>query len=267
MKEFYKNTKNLARSPLGIIALFISLIYGFACLVLSTASTNLESNERILLIWFLILFPIIILISFLFLVTKHHRKLYGPSDFKDEKIFLETIDIKTQKKVLIESTDLKSKERQDDNYSLPKSERLKQYLIAENLTLRVIEKEYNSPIRRNVKFKGHKNTFDGIIEKDRIIIGIEIKYFDKIDIDYIQPIALHYKRILHVFQRVMYQHYSEYMHLFELIIVMNKSNLEFKKELQKIYSKESNFKLRFLDFDTLKNQFGINDITPHNSKV
>jgi hypothetical protein len=87
MKEFMNNAKGLTKNPLGIIALFISLIYGFACLVLGFASSNLETCERILLIYFLMGFPILILATFIYLVVKHHKKLYAPSDYKDEKNF------------------------------------------------------------------------------------------------------------------------------------------------------------------------------------
>lgn len=81
--------KGFTRNPLGIIALFVSLIYGVACLVLGTSLNNLQGQEeRLPLIWFIILFPIIILIGFIFLVVKHHKKLYAPSDFKDENNFV-----------------------------------------------------------------------------------------------------------------------------------------------------------------------------------
>ncbi|SDS67069.1 hypothetical protein SAMN04487764_2764 [Gillisia sp. Hel1_33_143] len=87
MTEFLSNAKNSSRNPLGIIALFISLIYGFACLVLGTSGEKLSSYEKIPIVYFLIVFPILILISFLFLVTKHHNKLYAPKDYKDERNF------------------------------------------------------------------------------------------------------------------------------------------------------------------------------------
>ena len=91
--NFIENAKGLTRNPLGIIALFISLIYGFACLVLSTSISNLhEASERIPLIWFIIGFPIIILVGFVFLVTKHHQKLYSPSDYGSPESFLKTIE-------------------------------------------------------------------------------------------------------------------------------------------------------------------------------
>ena len=92
LSDFIKNTKGLTKNPLGIIGLFISLIYGFACLVLSTSISNLDSaNERIPLIWFIIIFPLIILGAFLFLVVNHHEKLYAPSDFRDDGSFIETM--------------------------------------------------------------------------------------------------------------------------------------------------------------------------------
>jgi len=87
MNKFMNNAKDLSRNPLGIIALFISLIYGFACLVLGIAGDKLQISERTPLVYFLIGFPILILVSFLFLVTKHHSKLYAPKDFRDERNF------------------------------------------------------------------------------------------------------------------------------------------------------------------------------------
>lgn len=87
--EFMEKAKGLTRNPLGIIALFVSLIYGFACLVLSTSISNLHGQEeRLPLIWFIILFPLLILGAFTYLVIYHHKKLYAPSDYKDEKNFV-----------------------------------------------------------------------------------------------------------------------------------------------------------------------------------
>jgi hypothetical protein len=89
ISDFMDKAKGLTRNPLGIIALFVSLIYGFACLVLSTSLNNLHGqDERIPLIWFIIFFPILILLCFIFLVVKHHHKLYAPSDYQDESNFV-----------------------------------------------------------------------------------------------------------------------------------------------------------------------------------
>ena len=91
-QEFTRAAKDLARNPLGIIALFILLVYGFACLVLGVAGKTMEAAERAPLIWFLVLFPAIVLIAFYRLVAKHHRKLYAPSDYRDESHFFDQQD-------------------------------------------------------------------------------------------------------------------------------------------------------------------------------
>ena len=43
------------------------------------------------LVWFLIGFPILVFAGFLYLVTRHAEKLYGPGDFKDETNYLHLI--------------------------------------------------------------------------------------------------------------------------------------------------------------------------------
>jgi CheY-like chemotaxis protein len=83
INSFGQTAKGLARNPLGIIALFIVLVYGLAALVTAFAS-SLTADERIPLIWFLVIFPVLVLMVFSWLVSKHSDKLYSPSDFKNE---------------------------------------------------------------------------------------------------------------------------------------------------------------------------------------
>jgi len=85
-KYFAESLKYFVRSPLGIIALFITLIYGFATLTISFGNNLKEHIEP--LIWFLVIFPVFVFLGFLWLVTKHFDKIYGPSDFRNEKHFL-----------------------------------------------------------------------------------------------------------------------------------------------------------------------------------
>jgi CheY-like chemotaxis protein len=87
LKEFGQVAKGLARNPLGIIALFIVLVYGFACLV--TAFTrSLAPGERAPLIYFLVIFPVLVLGVFTWLVSRHSGKLFAPADFKDESNYV-----------------------------------------------------------------------------------------------------------------------------------------------------------------------------------
>jgi CheY-like chemotaxis protein len=80
---FGETAKSLSRNPLGIIALFIVLVYGFASLVTAFAG-SFTSGERLPLIYFLVVFPVFVLGAFLWLVSKHSGSLYAPSDFKNE---------------------------------------------------------------------------------------------------------------------------------------------------------------------------------------
>lgn len=83
---FADSAKGFTKSPLGIIALFIVLVYGFASLVVSFGKNI--GDDVTPLIYFMVLFPVIVFFGFLWLVANHHKKLYGPSDFKDEENFI-----------------------------------------------------------------------------------------------------------------------------------------------------------------------------------
>ena len=79
--------KGLARNPLGIIALFIVLVYGFASLVAAFAG-SFTHEERLPLVYFLVSFPVLVLAVFAWLVSRHSGKLFSPADFKDEENYV-----------------------------------------------------------------------------------------------------------------------------------------------------------------------------------
>ncbi len=87
LTTFGDTAKVLAKNPLGIIALFIVLVYGFAALV-TAFSASLSGSERLPLIWFLVLFPVLVLAVFSWLVSRHGGKLYAPSDYRDEENYV-----------------------------------------------------------------------------------------------------------------------------------------------------------------------------------
>ena len=90
LRSFGRTATELARNPLGIIALFIVLVYGLASIT-TVYATTLTAGERTLLIYFLVLFPVGVLLVFVYLVTRHPGKLCGPSDFQDDTSFLEAV--------------------------------------------------------------------------------------------------------------------------------------------------------------------------------
>jgi CheY-like chemotaxis protein len=111
-RELGATAKALARNPLGIIALFIVLVYGLASLVTGFA-TSFTPGERLPLIYFLITFPVLVLVVFAWLVSRHSVKLFAPSDFKDEENF-----IKMQTTVAPAPTDLTTKSKSDSDAEL-----------------------------------------------------------------------------------------------------------------------------------------------------
>lgn len=202
MDTFMTNAKGLAKNPLGIIALFISLIYGFACLVLGISGKSLVHEEKMPFIWFLIFFPVLILVTFVYLVTRHHQKLYAPSDFRDDSGFLSTMDLKRQAERLdaktneltleliqnpttttttttningsTESIDVKPLDEVNSrNYDRNESIKSK-YLLVENLVFSVLESEFNTPLIRSVA--SNQFYFDGMIELPTEILAFEVKY-------------------------------------------------------------------------------------------
>ena len=92
LRDFASSAKALARNPLGIIALFIVMVYAIAGLVISLAKPEFYQNPYHPSVIFLASFPLCVLLVFAYLVSRHHQKLYGPADFQNQDDFLRTFD-------------------------------------------------------------------------------------------------------------------------------------------------------------------------------
>lgn len=88
--EFGKNTVALSSRPIGIIGLFILLVYATitAGLVLGQEVTE---EQRSWVIGFMIIFSCLLLYVFYNLVTKHPGKLFSPQDFANDSYFIEAV--------------------------------------------------------------------------------------------------------------------------------------------------------------------------------
>ena len=104
--SFGKIAAILSRGLLGIIALFIVLVYGLASLLILSGG-DFTPTERLPLVYFLVFFPILLLGVFVWLVSKHGDKLVDPHQFKDEPLFTELINRRDLK-----TTDITSKIRE-----------------------------------------------------------------------------------------------------------------------------------------------------------
>ena len=87
--SFGQTAVRLAHNPLGIVALFIVLVYALAALVAGFG--NFAPGDRRIFVWFLVLFPVAVLGSFLWLVARHSTKLYAPRDFADAETYLRVL--------------------------------------------------------------------------------------------------------------------------------------------------------------------------------
>ena len=201
MKEKISTIKN----PLTVIAIFAGTaeISGTAILPF------LESVNQQTYIWFLMLFPILLIVFFFITLNWNHKVLYAPSDFSNEDNFVNILKKPTIQETLseIESSigDEESKESEtisenesSDSSKVDKSlktskedreqqseiirniqrQRMRDAQLAELLVLNKLEKEFNSPIQREMKLEvgGSRVIFDGVIQKGSELTGIEVKY-------------------------------------------------------------------------------------------
>jgi hypothetical protein len=84
--RFEGTAVRLSQGPLGIIALFIVLIHAFASLVIGFAP-DIGATNRSVLVWFITVFPVVVLAVFAWLVSCHHVNLYPPQAFREERYF------------------------------------------------------------------------------------------------------------------------------------------------------------------------------------
>lgn len=78
--RFSRAARELSKGPLGIIALFLVLVYAMAALVVGTGLLSAHSTDLLVpLVWFLAVFPVLVLVAFTLLVAFRHTHLYPPS--------------------------------------------------------------------------------------------------------------------------------------------------------------------------------------------
>ncbi|MDD4822031.1 MAG: hypothetical protein PHI48_05685 [Bacteroidales bacterium] len=82
-------TENIKKinNPLTIIAIFAALAEINATVSLGLIPENLQA----IFIWFILAFPTLLVICFFLTLNFNPRVMYAPSDYKDEKNFLDTI--------------------------------------------------------------------------------------------------------------------------------------------------------------------------------
>lgn len=183
----------MARNPLGIIALFISLIYGMSAVLLGATINNLALASQGALVAFIVLFPCAVLWVFAWLVSRHHTKLYGPGDYRTDTGFLNagrpTTGAEIGKRLQDELEIAASEERASTSSDLTPEEkltsaifsgttsrtwRLSQAYLAEGLVFQALQAELGGSVRREVTVADRG--IDGLIfEPTGQVTAVEIK--------------------------------------------------------------------------------------------
>lgn len=195
MDEFLGKARALAGNPLGIVALFIALIYGFATLLLGSTADKLTPAEREPLVWFVVLFPVLVLAVFYVLVARHHWKLYAPGDYKNDDSFLKALTpdqraarldeeiaaLQAVPETTIPAEATKSvvdaTSPQEREVAVPSAADLRtMFSRVERLALDKLRRDRKLSIQTEIAVGDQPSVaFDGVAETDSEFIAIEIK--------------------------------------------------------------------------------------------
>jgi len=268
--NFGQTAQKLAKNPLGIIALFIVLVYGIAGFVFSSAAQHLQPAERAPLIWFLVIFPVVVLFSFLWLVALHHTKLYAPEDFKNEDSFFRAMSPSEQRERIKEEL----QEIENDVGLTSDNATLKvipsNFFLAEDLVIREIESEFGVNVQRNVSIQHStpgkpKSGFFGIdaaFKSGNINYVVEIKY---------SPYNAFGERFDALIMRMKYfvSNFDTFIndcnlssYIFIIVLVAESWTENIKELIQNNISKVSlsnklSLDFRFYDLNELKSKYGL----------
>jgi hypothetical protein len=205
------NAAKLAKNPLGIFALFIILTYGMASLLFGYVNNNISEAQKWVFVVFIVSFPVLVLVIFSILVIKYHSHLYNPAEFKDETTFLginksKEIGKKKEKEREIEVEEIVETEKSSDteyskNDKTENKKIMSQYIKAETLVLNRLAKEKDAVILRDISINNDRDIeFDGLLENDKTLIFVEVKYLRRnfVSFSVIENVAYRAKRVLDI---------------------------------------------------------------------
>ena len=180
--------KDLVKNPIGIVALFISLIYSIANLVLGVTANSLTPEERFPIVIFIVLFPVVVLGVFYLLVSRHHGKLYAPGDYKDDTSFLRTLSQEErEQKLEKEAEEALPAPLATDAVTGPTSlgvlasptQRItdirNELQVIESLVISKFESELNQRAERDVAIGDTGANFDALFQANEKLTFLEIK--------------------------------------------------------------------------------------------
>ena len=205
LTQWFSETMNRSiasvKNPLTVIAIFAGLAEVAGTAVLPFVG---DANQ-LTYIWFLMLFPSLLVVLFFVTLNFNPKVLYAPSDFADEKNYMDLFrPFSTSERIqklegeLLEqeeassptSSDEQSVEGdQDDSQVIVSSkERLvslmkqggsSRHILAESLVIDRLAKEFGTAPRRDVALRNRYGSqlFDAAFEDRRGLVLVETKFF------------------------------------------------------------------------------------------
>jgi len=181
------------KNPLTIIAIFAAIAEISGTVVLPFVAETNQSTY----IWFLMVFPVLLVLLFFLTLNLNHKVLYAPSDFKDEANFFKSFQpaspTEREEKFRSQVREIEAEVPNDTKSGLEsraatvrgnatvisRRDIHARYSLAEDLVLHKISKELGQPVRRDMRFVTHGRNFlfDGVIVTDEKVTVIEVKYF------------------------------------------------------------------------------------------
>jgi len=170
--EDRKGVISAVRNPLSIIALFLFLVEVVVTIALRVEV--LTETQRMWLVVFCVVFPVIVLLFLFILVWNRPQHLYGPSDYDDSSKFIDSL---TRVKYLSRVNELELESPRKVRDPLRRRELMQKVIDAGNLAVAELEKEFvKSRIDREVLSAERNYRYDAVIRNDKGSIGVETCY-------------------------------------------------------------------------------------------
>lgn len=180
------------KNPLTVIAIFAALAEVSGTVVLPF----LDKDTQHLYVWFLMAFPILLVMVFFLVLYNKHHVLYAPTDFKDDKTFKELFEnapstAKVEKinserdepaQDLPPTTESTAPATDSSGPTISATDTLRRSfqgngLLAEELVIAKLEKDLGLKFERNLSVKGNaKLVFDGVATKQNRAVFAEVRF-------------------------------------------------------------------------------------------
>lgn len=182
MLESIKKISN----PLTIIAIFAGLAEVSGTVVLPF----LKEDSQSLYVWFLMVFPTLLILLFFLTLNFNYKVLYAPSDFKDEDNFLKLFGKPTaEERILKLNAEIEDEEpsQKPEEEVGPKTDlkyrdvirrnSASTYYLAEELVITKLSQEFDE-IDKEVMLRSGRSQFlfDAIAKKGKKVFAVEVKY-------------------------------------------------------------------------------------------